>query len=182
MEQDKLYFLRKSLVVLILILFLALVGIMLISTQVKTISLNYYGTNQTVITLADSVDSFLIQNKIYVEDDSNISPSVESKIENGMNIDITSKTESAKIDLQSMKDNLQKITAKVEEVTEIIQSARDENNVINISSIENLKLKELKSLLEIILREKKLGFDSSIDDNEKKNSYDDKPYTLNMKI
>lgn len=68
------------------------------------------------------------------------------------------------------------------EVTEIIQSARDENNVINISSIENLKLKELKSLLEIILREKKLGFDSSIDDNEEKNSYDDKPYTLNMKI
>lgn len=68
------------------------------------------------------------------------------------------------------------------EVTEIIQSARDENNVINISSIENLKLKELKSLLEIILREKKLGFDSSIDDNEEKNSYNDKPYTLNMKI
>ena len=68
------------------------------------------------------------------------------------------------------------------EVTEIIQSARDENNVINISSIENLKLKELKSLLEIILREKELGFDSSIDDNEEKNSYDDKPYTLNMKI
>lgn len=68
------------------------------------------------------------------------------------------------------------------EVTEIIQSARDENNVINISSIENLKLKELKSLLEIILREKKLGFYSSIDDNEEKNSYDDKPYTLNMKI
>lgn len=68
------------------------------------------------------------------------------------------------------------------EVTEIIQSARDENNVINISSIENLKLKELKSLLEIILREKELDFDSSIDDNEEKNSYDDKPYTLNMKI
>lgn len=68
------------------------------------------------------------------------------------------------------------------EVTEIIQSARDENNVINISSIESLKLKELKSLLEIILREKELGFDSSIDDNEEKNSYDDKPYTLNMKI
>ena len=68
------------------------------------------------------------------------------------------------------------------EVTEIIQSARDENNAINISSIENLNLKELKSLLEIILREKELGFDSSIDDNEEKNSYDDKPYTLNMKI
>ena len=68
------------------------------------------------------------------------------------------------------------------EVTEIIQSARDENNAINISSIENLKLKELKSLLEIILREKELGVDSSIDDNEEKNSYDDKPYTLNMKI
>lgn len=68
------------------------------------------------------------------------------------------------------------------EVTEIIQSARNENNAINISSIENLNLKELKSLLEIILREKELGFESSIDDNEEKNSYDDKPYTLNMKI
>lgn len=68
------------------------------------------------------------------------------------------------------------------EVTEIIQSARDENNVINISSIENLKLKELKSLLEIVRKEKELGFDSSIDDNEEKNSYDDKSYTLNMKI
>ena len=133
MEQDKLYFLRKSLVVLILILFLALVGIMLISTQVKTISLNYYGTNQTVITLADSVDSFLIQNKVYVEDDSNISPSLESKIENGMNINITSKTESAKIDLQSMQDNIQKITAKVEEVTEIIpyETEKSETALIN---------------------------------------------------
>ena len=68
------------------------------------------------------------------------------------------------------------------EVTEIIQSARDENNVINISSIEKVKLKELKSLLEIVRKEKELGFDSSIDDNEEKNSYDDKSYTLNMKI
>ena len=68
------------------------------------------------------------------------------------------------------------------EVTEIIQSARDENNAINISSIENLKLKELKSLLEIVRKEKELCFDSSVDDNEENNSYDDKPYTLNMKM
>ena len=68
------------------------------------------------------------------------------------------------------------------EVTEIIQSARDENNAINISSIENLKLKELKSLLEILRKEKELCFDSSVDDNEENNSYDDKPYTLNMKM
>lgn len=57
-----------------------------------------------------------------------------------------------------------------------------ENNAINISNIENLKLKELKSLLEIIRKEKELCFDSSIDDSEENNSYDDKPYTLNMKM
>ena len=93
MEQSRVKLLKKSLIVVILILMFALTGVMLISTQVKTVLFNYYGTEQKIITLADSIDSFLIQNKTYIEENSNIYPSRECVIENGMSISITSNDE-----------------------------------------------------------------------------------------
>lgn len=133
MEQDKAYVLRKALVVITLILLFALIFIMLLSTQIKTVTLNYYGTKQVVLTLADSIDSFLIQNKIFVEDDSIISPKRSSKIDNKMIINITSSKEYAKINIDEINNNIPKITAKIEQVNEVIpyETEKNETAILN---------------------------------------------------
>ncbi len=133
MEQYKLPVLRKTLSVITLVLLFALLGIMLLSTQIKTIELKYYGTSQVVMTLADSVDSFLIQNKIFIEDDSNIYPQKQSKIENGMTICINSQSEYAKLNIDEIKQNSPNVTAKVEEVIETIpfETEKSETPVLN---------------------------------------------------
>lgn len=133
MEQDKAYVLRKTLTVITLILLFALIFIMLLSTQIKTVTLNYYGTKQVVLTLADSVDSFLIQNKVYVEEESIVSPSKDSAIQNNMTIDISTTKEYAKINIGEIEDNIPKITAKIEEVNEAIpyEVEKNETAILN---------------------------------------------------
>lgn len=133
MEQDKAYVLRKTLIVITLILLFALIFIMLLSTQIKTVTLNYYGTKQVVLTLADSIDSFLIQNKIYIEEDSTIYPKRSSKIHNKMNIDITTSKEYAKIDIDAEKNSIPRIIAKVEQINETIpyETEKNETGILN---------------------------------------------------
>ena len=120
MEQDKFHVLRKILTVVAVVLSFSLLGIILVSTQIKTIALNYYGTDQVVMTLADTIDSFIIQSGVNVEEDSEIFPDRRSKIENGMTINITSKNTNSKIDIESLKSNIPSISASVEEIVETI--------------------------------------------------------------
>ena len=120
MEQDKFFLLRKVLTVVAIVLSFSLLGIMLVSTQIKTIAINYYGTEQVVMTLADTVDSFIIQSGVNVEEDSEIFPDRKSKIENGMTINITSKIVNSKIDIESLKNDIPNIRASVEEIIETI--------------------------------------------------------------
>ena len=133
MEQDKVHVLRKTLSVITIRLIFALLGIMLISTQIKKVVVSYYGTEQVVMTLADTVDSFLIQNNVYIEDGSEIYPSKEQKIQNGMEIKITSTKEYAKIDVETIKTSLPNVTAKIEEVVEIIpyETEKNETPILN---------------------------------------------------
>lgn len=133
MEQDKVHVLRKTLSIITVILIFALLGIMLISTQIKKVVLSYYGTDQVVMTLADTIDSFLIQNNVYIEEGSEIYPAKDQKIENGMTISISSSKEYAKIDIDILKTNLPKVTAKIEEVVEIIpyETEKNETSILN---------------------------------------------------
>lgn len=111
---------RKTLSVISMILVFATIGLLSITTQIKTVTLNYYGNTKTVRTLASSIDSFLLQNKIYVNDDTLVSPSKTDMITNGMEITISSDKELAKIDIDEIKSDFEPMVAKFEEVIEII--------------------------------------------------------------
>lgn len=111
---------RKTLSVISMILVFATIGLLSITTQIKTVTLNYYGNIKTVRTLASSVDSFLLQNKIYVSDDTLLSSNRTDMITNGMEITISSEKELAKINIDEIKSNFEPMVAKFEEIIETI--------------------------------------------------------------
>lgn len=114
------HILRKTLTVISMILVFATIGLLSITTQVKTVTLNYYGSTKTVRTLASSIDSFLLQNKIYVDSKTQVLPNINDKIVNGMEITISSDTELAKLDIEDIKLEYTPMVAKFEEVIEAI--------------------------------------------------------------
>ena len=69
MEEDKAYIIRKVLTVVSLILIFATAGLLAITTQLKTVTFNYYGDVKSIKTLASSVDAFLFQNNIFLDED-----------------------------------------------------------------------------------------------------------------
>ena len=62
MKDNIVHVLRKVLTVVCIVLFFVTAGLISITTQIKTVTLNYFGSEKTVRTLASSIDSFLIQN------------------------------------------------------------------------------------------------------------------------
>lgn len=121
MKKDKAHIIRKTLIVIVLILVVATSGLFAIKTQIKQVTLNYYGSVQNLNTVAGTVDSFLIQNKIYVGDNMVVEPSRDTKLIDGMKITIYSKQELAKLDYTEVfgKD-YSPMVAKVVEVFEDI--------------------------------------------------------------
>lgn len=111
---------RKTLSVISMILVFATIGLLSITTQIKTVTLNYYGNKKTVRTLASTIDTFLLQNKIYVGDDSNLSVDKNQMIKNGMEIVISSDKELAKINIDEIKSDFVPMVAKFEEIIESI--------------------------------------------------------------
>ena len=120
MRDSIVHIFRKTLSVMSMILVFATIGLLSITTQIKTVTLNYYGNTKTVRTLASSIDSFLLQNKIYVNDDTLVSPGKTDMIKNGMEITISSNKELAKIDIDEIKSDFEPMVAKFEEVIETI--------------------------------------------------------------
>ncbi len=120
MKDSIVHIFRKTLSVMSMILVFATIGLLSITTQIKTVTLNYYGNTKTVRTLASSIDSFLLQNKIYVNDDTLVSPGKTDMIKNGMEITISSNKELAKIDIDEIKSDFEPMVAKFEEVIETI--------------------------------------------------------------
>lgn len=120
MKDSIVHIFRKTLSVMSMILVFATIGLLSITTQIKTVTLNYYGNTKTVRTLASSIDSFLLQNKIYVNDDILVSPGKTDMIKNGMEITISSNKELAKIDIDEIKSDFEPMVAKFEEVIETI--------------------------------------------------------------
>lgn len=105
MDKDKAYLIRKTFIVITLILIFATIGLLLLSFNLKSVNLNYYGDSKNVKTLASTVQSFLLQNKISISDDMIISPSLDSKLTDGMEIKIESKQTFAKLNLDDMNSN-----------------------------------------------------------------------------
>lgn len=128
MKEDKAYKIRKIFIVITLILLFATAGLFVIATQVKTVTIDYYGQIISTKTLSRTIDGFLLQNKIYVSNSSTIEPSRETKIENGTEIRIYSNTELAKFDEVQIKKEYTPMIAKLEDVEETIPFAEQKNN------------------------------------------------------
>ena len=103
MEEDKAFIVRKILTVVSLVLIFATAGLLAITTQLKTITFNYYGDVKSVKTLASSVDAFLLQNSIYLNDNAIVEPSEKSRVVNGMTLTVYSNEQEA-FDIDSVRE------------------------------------------------------------------------------
>lgn len=132
MREDKAYKIRKSFIIITLILLFATAGLFVVSTQVKTVTLDYYGQKTEVKTLSKTVDGFLLQNKIYINEDSKVDPEKDTKIQEGIKIKISSEKEYAKFDEKHILDNYSPVVAKLEDIEEAIPFEEQKNNNANI--------------------------------------------------
>ena len=133
MEEDKAYILRKILTAVSLVLIFATAGLLAITTQLKTITLNYYGNVISIKTLASSVEAFLLQNKIYLGETTNIEPSKDSRLLNGMTIAISSDNEGS-FDIESIRESYAPIIASVKEE---IHTIPFEEETVNNADVES---------------------------------------------
>lgn len=128
MKKDTVPLLRKTLTIITLILIFTTAGLFLISMNLKTITLDYYGDIKTIKTMSNSVDGFLMQNKIYTDDNTKIEPSRETLISDGLQVKISSEKELAKLDIDELKAEYNPVTAKIEEVIESIPYEEETRN------------------------------------------------------
>ena len=98
MKEDKAFIVRKLLTIVSLVLIFATAGLLAITTQLKTITL---------------------QNKIYLNENATVEPSTNSRVKNGMVLTITSDTEKA-FDVESVRESYSPIVASVKQEVEAI--------------------------------------------------------------
>lgn len=133
MKQDTAHILRKTLVIITMILIFTTAGLFLVSMNLKTVTLDYYGDVKNIKTMSNSVDGFLMQNKIYVDDNTKIEPNRDTKITDGMQVKISSTNELAKLNIDELKEEYNPVVAKIEEVIESIpfEEERKDNPTMN---------------------------------------------------
>ena len=78
---------------------------------------------------------------------------------------------------EMIKENQNILTNSNEKIKKMVKSTPEDKPVFTLNSVEKLKLKELKSVLENIQKEEKFKFDYSSD-----NESNDKPLTLSKSI
>lgn len=120
MKDDKAYIVRKVLVIVTLIMIVSTLGLFMVTTQINTISLDYYGTKITVKTLASNVQDFLIENNIVISDEDIVCPAVNAELTEGSKIKISSSKEYATIDITEKLSGYKPEVAKIEEVIETV--------------------------------------------------------------
>lgn len=120
MKEDRLHILRKTLIIICCILFFSTVGLIMVSTQMKTVTLDYYGRKTQIKTLAASVDDFLLENKIVVNDEDSIIPERTSFLDKDCEIKIYSSKKLAKIDIDNIIQSHTPMIAKMEQVEEAV--------------------------------------------------------------
>ncbi len=133
MKEDKSEILRKTVIVITIILIFATAGLLLVTTQVKNVVIDYYGDVRSIKTLSGTVDAFLLQNKIYVGENVYVSPARDSVITDGMEIKIYSSQEASKLSIDEYYKDYSPMVAKIEEVVETIPFSEEtkDNSLIN---------------------------------------------------
>ena len=155
MKEDKLHLLRKTFIIICLILLFTTAGLFLVKTQIKTVTLDYYGNKQTINTLAGDINAFLLQNKIVLNQNDKVYPVGNTQIENGLEIKIYSDVSLAKIDIDKQKSEFSPMVAKVEEVIETIpfeEEKRDNPTIIRGTENTVQEGKEGKKSVKYIVR------------------------------
>lgn len=133
MEDDKAYIVRKVLVFVTLVMIVSTLGLFMVTTQINTISLDYYGTKITVKTLASNVQDFLIENNIVINNEDNVYPAINTILTNGSEIKISSSKEYATIDIAKKLASYAPEIAKIEEVIETVPYAEE---TVNNNTVE----------------------------------------------
>lgn len=133
MKEDKAYIIRKTLIVVTLILIFATLGLLLMSFQIKTVNLNYYGEIKEIRTVSSNVQGFLLQNKINVTEGMVVSPSIDTQITNGLEIKIISNVEQAKLDINNLIEGYAPTVAKIVEVTETLSYSEEKKDNATIN-------------------------------------------------
>ena len=128
MNNDKAYLLRKTLVIITMILIFTTVGLFLISMNLKTVTLDYYGDIKNIKTTSNTVDGFLLQNKLNLNKNEQVEPNLNTKITDGMQIKISNSKELAKINIDEIKNEYNPVVAKIEEVIESIPFEEERKN------------------------------------------------------
>ena len=144
MEEDKAYIIRKVLTVVSLILIFATAGLLAITTQLKTVTFNYYGDVKSIKTLASSVDAFLFQNNIFLDEDALVEPSKDARLTNGMTIAISDTSDGA-FDVESVRESYAPIVASVKEEIEAIPF---EEETVNNEEVDSGKTQVLQEGVE----------------------------------
>ncbi|MBQ8379823.1 MAG: G5 domain-containing protein [Clostridia bacterium] len=119
MKEDKAYILRQLLTGVSLVLIFATAGLLAITTQLKTITFNYYGNIKSIKTLTSSVDAFLMQNQIFTNEDAIIEPAKGSRLKNGMTLSIYSQNEEG-FDVETVRESYSPVVATVKQEIEAI--------------------------------------------------------------
>lgn len=144
MKEDKAHIVKKVFIVVTLILLFATLGLVLITFNVKTVKLNYFGNTKTVKTLATTVQSFLLQNNINVSEDISVTPALDSKLTNGLEIKIDSKNQLSKINIDEIKKGYKPTVAKIEENTETLPYTDEKKENASVSKGQTKVLQEGK--------------------------------------
>lgn len=133
MKEEHSQIIKKIFVAVTVSLMIATFGLITMATQIKRVNFNYYGMITPVNTVSSTVGSFLLENNIYLPDESSVYPSVDTKIQKGMEIVISSNNELAKLDTDEIKSAHSPMVAIIEEVVEPIpfSEERVDNATIN---------------------------------------------------
>ena len=122
---------RYIMTVITMTLAFMMVCLCLIGLQVKVINVDYYGTKMQVKTLSSNVQSFLLNNNIYIDENTLVYPDLESSLSNGDTITLESKIETAKIDIKGLLAEYKPVKAEIIEEELII--AKEEEYIENPS-------------------------------------------------
>lgn len=130
MTEDKSYMLRKIAVFATCIVVFITVGLIIVNFQSKLVTVDYYGKVKTAVTMSNTVEGFLMQNKIYIDEKAVIYPSKDTRITNKMEIRIYSEDEQALLDIDSYREIARNTITekKVEEIQYINYGTTEKSN------------------------------------------------------
>lgn len=120
MKEDKVRVLRKTLVIITVMLIFITIGISLVALQIKTVTFNYFGSVKTVKTMSTTVEGFLLQNKIVVKETDTVVPSLNTIIDKDIEIKIYSNKVLSKLSEIEICKNYNPDETKIIEVAEVI--------------------------------------------------------------